>query len=122
MKKHIKLLLLATICLFISSNILAQNKKKAVERKQFVGNYTVKMNIEGNVSTFYANVSIEKGKLKFVVNEGGSMNAYYEETSVKEVKTNIEYHFKAKDLDNADNIRTYRFKKKGNRFDLTFTY
>jgi hypothetical protein len=122
MKKGIKLLLLATICLFISSNIFAQNKKTTIDRQQFVGNYNVKMNIEGDVSVFYTNVSIAKGKLKFVVNEGGSMNSYYEEISVKEIKTNIEYHFKAKDLDNSENNRVYRFKKKGNRFELTFDY
>lgn len=121
MKKRIKLLLLATICLFISSNILAQNKKTAIDRKQFVGNYNVKMNIEGDVSIFYVNVTIVKGKLEFIVNEGGSINSYFEETSVKEIQKNIRYDFKANDLDNGSS-RMYHFKKKGSRFELTFNY
>jgi hypothetical protein len=121
MKKWIKLLLLATICLFISANILAQNKKTVIDRKQFVGNYNVKMNIEGDVSIFYANVKIVKGKLQFIVNEGGSMNSYYGETSVKEIQKNIQYDFKAEDSDSGSS-RIYHFKKKGNRFELKFNY
>ena len=99
----------------------ASTDKTIVNRKQFIGNYTVKMNIEGMNSTFYANVSIVKGKLQIIVNEGGSINSYYEETSVKEIQKYIQYDFKANDLDSG-NIRTYHFKKKGNRFELKFNY
>lgn len=95
--------------------------KSIINRKQFIGNYTVKMNIDGMYSTFYANVSIVKGKLQFIVNEGGSINSYYEEASVKEIQKNIQYDFKANDLDSG-NLRTYHFKKKGNRFELKFNY
>lgn len=97
------------------------NNKTVINRKQFIGNYTVKMNIDGMNSTFYANVSIVKGKLKFVVNEGGSINSYYDETSFKEVQKNIQYDFKANDLDSGSS-RTYHFKKIGNRFELKFNY
>jgi hypothetical protein len=97
------------------------NNKTVVDRKQFIGNYNVKMNIDGMNSTFYANVSIVKGKLKLVVNEGGSINSYYVETSVKEIQKNIQYDFKANDLDSGSS-RTYHFKKKGNRFELNFNY
>ncbi|KIA99458.1 hypothetical protein OA93_04640 [Flavobacterium sp. KMS] len=97
------------------------NNKTIINRKQFIGNYTVKMNIDGMNSTFYADVSIVKGKLKFVVNEGGSINSYYEETSIKEIQKNIQYDFNANDLDSGSS-RTYHFKKKGNRFELKFNY
>lgn len=97
------------------------NNKTVINRKQFIGNYTVKMNIDGMNSTFYANVSIVKGKLKFVVNEGGSINSYYDEVSFKEIQKNIQYDFKANDLDSGSS-RTYHFKKKGNRFELKFNY
>ncbi|WP_394774863.1 hypothetical protein [Flavobacterium sp.] len=97
------------------------NNKTVVDRKQFIGNYTVKMNIDAMNTTFYANVSIVKGKLKFVVNEGGSINSYYEETSIKEIQKNIQYDFNANDLDSGSS-RTYHFKKKGNRFELKFNY
>ncbi len=66
-------------------------------------------------------VLIVKGKLEFIVNEGGSINAYYEEASVKEIQKNIQYDFKADDLDSGSS-RTYHFKKKGNRFELKFNY
>lgn len=99
----------------------ASNNKTVINRKQFIGNYTVKMNIDGMNSTFYANVSIVKGKLEFVVNDGGSINSYYEETSVKEIQKNIQYDFKANDLDSGRS-RIYHFKKKGNRFELKFNY
>lgn len=97
------------------------NNKTIINRKQFIGNYTVKMNIDGMNSIFYANVSIVNGKLKFVVNEGGSINSYYEETSVKEIQKNIQYDFKANDSDSGSS-RDYHFKKKGNRFELKFNY
>lgn len=97
------------------------SKTTVINRKQFIGNYTVKMNIDGMNSIFYANVSIVKGKLQFIVNEGGSMNSYYEETSVKEIQKNIQYDFMANDSDSGSS-RTYHFKKKGNRFELTFNY
>ncbi|MFH6969857.1 hypothetical protein [Flavobacterium sp. FlaQc-28] len=103
------------------SQTTASLNKSIINRKQFIGNYTVKMNIEGMNSTFYANVSIVKGKLQFIVNEGGSINSYYEETSVKEIQKYIQYDFKANNLDSG-NIRTYHFKKKGNRFELKFNY
>lgn len=99
----------------------ASNNKTVINRKQFIGNYTVKINIDGMNSTFYTNVSIVKGKLQFIINEGGSINSYYEETSAKEVQNNIQYDFKANDLDNGSS-RTYHFKKKGNRFELKFNY
>ncbi|MET3028483.1 hypothetical protein ABXT06_17515 [Flavobacterium sp. UW10123] len=108
----------------INSNNKAKtssNNKTAINKKQFVGNYTVKINIDGMNSTFYTNVSIVKGKLQFIVNEGGSINSYYEEKSVKEIQKNIQYDFKANDL-NSGNIRTYHFKKKGSRFELKFNY
>jgi hypothetical protein len=97
------------------------NNKTVINRKQFIGNYTVKMNIDGMNSTFYTNVSIVKGKLEFIVNEGGSINSYYEEIAVKEIQKNIQYDFKANDSDSGSS-RTYHFKKKGNRFELTFNY
>ncbi|UUW11344.1 hypothetical protein NLG42_11170 [Flavobacterium plurextorum] len=97
------------------------NNKTAINRKQFIGNYTVKMNIDGINSNFYANISIVKGKLQFIVNEGGSINSYYVETSVKEIQKNIQYEFKANDSDSG-NSRTYHFKKKSNRFELKFNY
>lgn len=100
---------------------VTSNNKTVINRKQFIGNYTVKMNIDGMNSTFYANVSIVKGKLEFIVNDGGSINSYYEETSVKEIQKNIQYDFKANDSDSGSS-RTYHFKKKGNRFELTFNY
>jgi hypothetical protein len=99
----------------------SSTNKTIINRKQFIGNYTVKMNIDGMNSTFYTNISIVNGKLQFIVNEGGSINSYYEETSVKEIQKNIQYDFKANDLDSG-NIRTYHFKKKGNRFELKFNY
>lgn len=99
----------------------ASNNKTVINRKQFIGNYIVKINIDGMNSTFYTNVSIVKGKLQFIINEGGSINSYYEETSVKEIQNNIQYDFKANDLDNGSS-RTYHFKKKGNRFELKFNY
>lgn len=99
----------------------ASTNKTIINRKKFVGNYIVKMNIEGMNTTFYTTVSIVKGKLQFIGNEGGSINSYYEETSVKEIQKNIQYDFKANDLDSG-NIRTYHFKKKGNRFELKFNY
>ena len=95
--------------------------KTIINRKQFIGNYTVKMNIDGMNSTFYVNVSIVNGKLQFIVNEGGSINSYYEETSIKEIQKNIQYDFKATDLDSG-NICIYHFKKKENRFELKFNY
>ncbi len=105
-----------------SKNITTTTSNKTViNRKQFVGNYSVKMNIDGMNTTFYVNVKIVKGKLEFIVNEGGSINAYYEEASVKEIQKNIQYDFKADDLDSGSS-RTYHFKKKGNRFELKFNY
>jgi hypothetical protein len=70
------------------------------------------------VVTFPAEVKLVKGKLSFIVSEVGPMKIYYEETSVEEIQKNIEYHFKVRDLD-LDDPRTFRFKKKGNRFELT---
>lgn len=108
----------------INNNKKATNtsiNKTVVNRKQFIGNYTVTINIDGMNSTFYTNVSVVNGKLQFIVNEGGSINSYYGEISVKEAKKNIQYDFKANDLDSG-NSRTYHFKKKGSRFELKFNY
>ncbi|MET3028484.1 hypothetical protein ABXT06_17520 [Flavobacterium sp. UW10123] len=97
------------------------NTKKEINREIFVDSYAVKMNIDGSNPTFYVNVKAINGKLYFTVNEGGTKDFDYDETSSKEIAKNLEYHFEAIDSDSGNN-RIYCFKKKGNRFKLTFNY
>lgn len=131
MKQHNRLLLvmlmLISICLYISLHTLKtgvveifdKNTKKQINREIFVDSYAVKVNIDGSSPTFYINVKVIKGKLYFNVNEGGTKEFNYDETSAKEITKNLEYHFEAIDTDSGNN-RIYRFKKKGNRFELKF--
>lgn len=131
MKQHNRLLLvilmLISICLYISLNplksglieIFGKNTKHEINREIFVDSYAVKMNIDGSNPTFYVNVKAIDEKLYFNVNEGGTTNFDYDETSAKEIIKNVEYHFEAIDSDSGNN-RIYCFKKKGNRFVLTF--
>jgi hypothetical protein len=122
MKKNIHFFLAIVICLFVSTNIFSQNKKLQIDRKQFVGNYKIKTDVGGGeIVAFPAAVKLVKGKLAFIVSEGGSMQIYYEETSVKEIQKTIEYHFEARNLD-MDGPTTFRFKKKGNRYELTYDF
>lgn len=131
MKQHSRLLLLMliSICLYISLHpiksgiieIVDKSKKHAINREIFVDAYAVKMKLKDSNPTFYVNVKAIKGKLSFNVNEGGAKEFYYDETSAKEITRNIEYRFEAIDTDSGSN-RIYCFKKKGNRFELTFNY
>ncbi|WP_394774864.1 hypothetical protein [Flavobacterium sp.] len=133
MKQHNRLLLvilmLISICLHISLNPLKsglirffdKNKKHEINREIFVDSYAVKMSIDGSNPTFYVDVRAIDGKLYFAVNEGGKTGFDYDETSAKEIIKNVEYHFEAIDTDSGSN-RIYCFKKKGNRFALTFNY
>ncbi len=133
MKQHNRLLLvmlmLTSICLYICSNpiksgiveIFDKSKKHEINREIFENTYAVKMNIDGSNPTFYINVREVKGKLYFNVNEGGTKEFNYDEVSAKVITNNIEYHFEAIDTDSGNN-RIYCFKKKGNRFELTFNY
>lgn len=133
MKQHNRLLLvmlmLISICSYISLHALKtgvveifdKNTKKQINREIFVDSYAVKVNIDGSSPTFYINVKAIKGKLYFTVNEGGTKEFNYDETSAKEITKNLEYHFEAIDTDSGNN-RIYRFKKKGNRFELKFNH
>ena len=133
MNQHNRLLLLmlmlVSICLYISLHpiksgiieIFDRNTKHAINREIFVENYAVKMKFKDSNPTFYVTVKARKGKLSFNVNEGGTKEFNYDETSAKEITRNIEYRFEAIDTDSGNN-RIYCFKKKGNRFELTFNY
>ena len=133
MKQHNRLLLvilmLISICLYISLNplksgiigIFYKNTKHKINREIFVDSYAVKMSIDSSNPTFYVNVRAIDEKLHFTVNEGGTTDFDYDETSAKEIIKNVEYHFEAIDSDSGNN-RIYCFKKKGNRFELAFNY
>lgn len=133
MKQHNRLLLvilmLISICLYISLNpfksgiigIFNKNTKHEINREIFVDSYAVKMSIDGSNPTFYVNVKAINERLYFAVNEGGKTGFDYDETSAKEIIKNVEYHFEAIDSDSGNN-RIFCFKKKGNRFELTFNY
>ena len=131
MRQHNRLLLLmlmlVSICLYISLHriksgtieIFDRNTKHTINREIFVETYAVKMKFKDSNPTFYVTVKATKGKLSFNVNEGGTKEFNYDETSAKEITRNIEYRFEAIDTDSGSN-RFYCFKKKGNRFELTF--
>jgi hypothetical protein len=133
MQQHNRLLvvmlMVISICLYISLNplksgiiwIIDKNKKHEINREIFVDSYSVKMNIDGSNSTIYINVRAIDDRLYFTLNNGGTMDFNYDETSVKEIVKNVEYHFETIDTDSGNN-RIYCFKKKGNRFALTFNY
>jgi hypothetical protein len=133
MQQHNRLLvvmlMVISICLYISLNplksgiiwIIDKNKKHEINREIFVESYAVKMNIDGSNSTFYINVRAIDDRLYFTLNNGGTMDFNYDETTVKEIVKNVEYHFETIDTDSGNN-RIYCFKKKGNRFALTFNY
>ncbi|UUW11345.1 hypothetical protein NLG42_11175 [Flavobacterium plurextorum] len=101
--------------------IIDKKTKHEINREIFVDSYAVKVNIDGSSPTFYINVKAIKGRLYFNVNEGGTKEFNYDETSAKEITKNLEYHFEAIDTDSGNN-RIYRFKKKGNRFELKFNH
>ena len=121
-KKNIQFFITITICLLISSKIDAQSKKLKTDKKQFEGIYKIKMDVgDGTTTIFTAAVKLANGKLTFIVSEGGSMHMYYDEISYKEIKKNMEYHFKARNLD-MESPTTFRFKKKETHFELTYDY
>ena len=133
MKQHNRLLLLmlvlVSICLYISLHpiesgiieIFDRSTKHTINREIFVDTYAIKMKLKDSNPTFYVNVKATKGKLSFNINEGGAKEFNYDETSAKEITRNIEYRFEAIDTDSGNN-RIYCFKRKGNRFELTFSY
>jgi hypothetical protein len=123
------MLILVSICLYIILHpvklgiieIFDKNTKHAINREIFADTYAVKMKLADSSPTFYVNVKAIKGKLYFNVNEGGAKEFNYDETYAKEITRNIEYRFEAIDTDSGNN-RIYCFKRKGNRFELTFNY
>lgn len=121
--------MLISICLYINLHpiksgiieIFNKKTKHAINREIFVDTYAVKMKLNDSNPTFYVTVKAMKGKLYFNVNEGGTKEFNYDETSAKQITKNIEYHFEAIDTDSGNNC-IYCFKKEGNRFKLTFSY
>lgn len=107
-----------------SNNTTEENsdigKKVELNRKQFIGNYEVKVKgLDTSAFPWYVSVNMENDKLIFDVTEGGTMHYSYEEKSVEEVKKGTKFNFKTIGVDADENgSYIFSFQKEDNSFVL----